>query len=87
MSTDEAQSKVRRQLVWQLLLDFQWHRTMEINAVDVGGSEGCRRVRELRAQCREGKRPGFLDIETVPINWEGTRQWAYHLVADLGVTP
>lgn len=39
----------RRALVSKLLLDGHWHTTAEVNAWDVGGSEGTRRLRELRA--------------------------------------
>ena len=31
------------------MADREWHSTMEINAANVGGSEGCRRLRELRS--------------------------------------
>lgn len=36
--------------VRELLLDGRWHTTSEINNVLVGGSEGTRRLRELRAE-------------------------------------
>ncbi len=52
----------RRAAVWDLLSDKRWHTTMEICAVAVGGSEGCRRLRELRKECRAGKRVPFSDI-------------------------
>ena len=52
----------RRTAVWVRLLDGKWHTTMEINAVDVGGSEGCRRLRELRRDVRAGKFTDFRDI-------------------------
>lgn len=51
-------AKTRRENVWKLLQDGKWHSTMDINAVDVGGSEGCRRLRELRAQIKRGHLPG-----------------------------
>ena len=51
-------AKSRRDNVWRLLRDGQWHTTMEINAVDVGGSEGCRRLREIRRLIKQGKLPG-----------------------------
>ncbi len=38
----------RKQAVLRLLSDYCWHSTAEVNAVDVGGSEGTRRLRELR---------------------------------------
>lgn len=39
----------RKQLVLSLLSDYQWHSTSEIESVHVGGSQGTRRLRELRA--------------------------------------
>lgn len=36
---------------------------MEINAVNVGGSEGCRRLRELKKEIQDGKRVGWSDVE------------------------
>jgi O-acetyl-ADP-ribose deacetylase (regulator of RNase III) len=60
---DRESAKTRRENVWKLLVDGKWHSTMEINAARVGGSEGCRRLRELRAECKKGKRPGWVRIE------------------------
>jgi hypothetical protein len=65
--------------VWTLLSDEKWHTTMEINAVDVGGSEGCRRLRELRQKVRKGKHPPYNDIDAARIGGE-TTQWKYRLV-------
>jgi hypothetical protein len=73
---DRSEAATRRIAVWALLSDGQWHTTMEINAVDVGGSEGCRRVRELRAECRSGKRTGWADIECNRVTGDST-QWVY----------
>lgn len=39
----------RRGRVLGLLKRGGWHSTMDVNDVDGGGSEGCRRLRELRA--------------------------------------
>lgn len=39
----------RKQLVLNLLLDYQWHSTCEIESASIGGSQGTRRLRELRA--------------------------------------
>jgi hypothetical protein len=36
---------------------------MEINAVNVGGSEGCRRLRELKKEIQDGKRMGWSNVE------------------------
>lgn len=74
-----SESKTRRENVWRLLSDGQWHTTMEINAVGVGGSEGCRRVRELRQQVAVGKRPGYTDIVTEKVKGD-TTQYRYRLV-------
>lgn len=41
----------RRLAVLRLLADGHWHTTAEISSAEVGGSEGTRRLRELR---REG---------------------------------
>lgn len=40
--------KTRKQKVLDLLADGQWHKTAEICRWEVGGSEGTRRLRELR---------------------------------------
>ena len=42
--------ETRREKVRELLLDGQWHSTAEINSPRVGGSEGTRRLRELRTR-------------------------------------
>lgn len=70
----------RRELVLWLLKDGKWHTTMEINAVDIGGSEGCRRVRELRALMRAGKIPGFRDIARKKSKVGGSTQWEYQVI-------
>ena len=54
--------------VLKLLQDRQWHTTAEINAV--GGTEGTRRVRDLRAE-------GF-DIEVKKFSSDGNK-WKYRL--------
>ena len=41
-------SKRRRAVAW-LLSDLDWHSTAEINSPAIGGSEGTRRLREIRA--------------------------------------
>ena len=73
--------KARRQNVWVLLLDEQWHSTVEISSAVIGGSEGCRRLRELRDECQRGKRPGWIDIEGRRRSDDST-QWEYRLVSD-----
>lgn len=42
----------RKELVYQYMITHRTALTMEINAVDVGGSEGTKRLRELRAEGR-----------------------------------
>ena len=70
----------RRDLVWELMSDGRWHSTMEINSVHVGGSEGCRRLRELRREVRKGKRLGWVDIDKRKKAGD-TTQYEYRLVA------
>lgn len=70
----------RRDLVWELMSDGRWHSTMEINAANVGGSEGCRRLRELRREVRKGKRLGWVDVEKRKKAGD-TTQYEYRLVA------
>ncbi len=41
-------SASRRENVLNLLADGLWHGTVEICSADVGVTEGCRRLRELR---------------------------------------
>ena len=38
----------RLEIVADLMLDRRWHKTVEIESVSVGGSQGTRRLRELR---------------------------------------
>ena len=71
----------RRTAVCMLLLDGEWHRTMEICAVDVGGSEGCRRLRALRKDVRAGKMEGFNDIVKRPVGGDSS-QWEYKLLEE-----
>jgi len=40
--------ETRRNNVLRLLEDGKWHSTAEINSPEVGGTEGTRRLRELR---------------------------------------
>lgn len=67
-----------KERVWRLLLDLEWHTTVEVSSVSVGGSEGCRRIRELTEECRAGHRVGYTDIERKSI--QGSNQWEYRLV-------
>lgn len=76
---DRSEAATRRIAVWGLLKDGAWHTTMEINDVTTGGSEGCRRLRELRAECRSGKRAGWTDIQCRRSIGDGT-QWEYRAV-------
>ena len=47
---EKITSSTRRGRVLNLMSDYGWHSTVDICAVDVGGTEGCRRLRELRAK-------------------------------------
>lgn len=42
--------ETRRANVKYLLSDGLWHKTSEVNSKEVGGTEGTRRLRELREQ-------------------------------------
>lgn len=56
----------RRAAVLRLLLDGHWHGTHEISSPDVGGTEGTRRLRELRADghaIEKRKREGSDEYE------------------------
>lgn len=68
MGTMTTEQLTRKELVLKLLQSREWTSTMEIN--EVGGSEGTKRVRELRAQ-------GY-PILTRPR--EKGSQWEYRLV-------
>lgn len=70
---------IRRTAVWMLLLDGEWHTTAEI--CTVGGTEGTRRLRELRKDVRDGKIAGFCNIVKRPVGGEST-QWEYMLLTD-----
>jgi hypothetical protein len=65
----------RREQVWNLLLDEEWHTTAEISSAAVGGSEGTRRLRELRARCAVHLLPGCIEKRKA---LEGT-QYEYRL--------
>lgn len=77
---ESPNAQTHRLRVWQLLSDFHWHSTSEISAPLVGGSEGTRRLRELRQDVRAGRRAGYKDIE-VRKRDSGT-QYEYRLVLD-----
>jgi hypothetical protein len=56
----------RRELVLSLLQDGEWHSTSGINHPAVGGSEGTRRLRELRElgyPIEKHRREGHDDYE------------------------
>jgi len=74
-----AEKEVRRQRVWSLLRSSEWVTTMEINGVEAGGSEGCRQLREIRAEVRKGNHPGYRDIACEKAPGE-TSQYRYRLV-------
>lgn len=67
-------AQTRRDSVLRLLKDGAWHKTMELNAPDIGGSEGTRRLRELRALGHAIEKRKAKDPE------DGT-QWEYRLTA------
>jgi hypothetical protein len=72
LTDDDIQTeKIARANILRLMLDFQWHQTMEIIQVS-GGSEGMRRLRELRQH---------YEIERNRVI--GSRQWQYRLVPEL----
>jgi hypothetical protein len=70
----------RHAAVWDLLSDGEWHSTMEINAAEVGGSEGCRRLRYLRSEVRKGERSPWVDIVCRKRQGD-TSQYEYRLIA------
>jgi len=58
--------ETRRNNVLRLLEDGKWHSTAEINSPEVGGTEGTRRLRELRQMGHEimkRKHAGHDDFE------------------------
>lgn len=67
---DEKRNNASRRLrVMTLLSDRQWHRTAEIESAEWGGSQGTRRVRELR------QRGATIQKRRV----DGSTQWEYRL--------
>lgn len=67
-------SETRRENVYNLLMsDGGWHTTAEINSVEVGGTEGTRRLRELRARLSGG----FV-IEKRKA--QGSTMWEYRII-------
>ena len=61
----------RKENVFNYITNYGTATTMEINAVDVGGSEGCKRLRELRQE-------GRLDYHRERI--AGSTQFRYTLI-------
>lgn len=57
--------------------DGRWHPTAQVCHPEIGGSEGTRRLRELRKLVRSGEIPGFVDIEKR--TREGSTQYEYRL--------
>lgn len=62
---------IRRERVLTVLMDANWHTTQEINSVQVGGTEGVRRLRELRAD-------GYNIVKR---RMEGSTQFEYRLIS------
>jgi hypothetical protein len=58
--TTQMTGRTRRLAVGRLLGDGLWHSTSEVCHPGIGGSEGCRRLRELRLSLRKD---GVFDIE------------------------
>ena len=75
---NKATNATRRNLVFRLMSDGKWHKTMDICGAVVGGSEGTRRLRELRKECEEGLRSGWSTIEKRRVS--GSTQYEYRLV-------
>lgn len=88
MGIKASEAHTRRLAVWSLLLDGRWHATMEVNAAAVGGSEGCRRLRELRREVEAGKREGYSTIRSRKKKDDST-QYEYRLIkgTPTGPTP
>lgn len=61
----------RKELVYNYMITHRTATTMEINSVEVGGSEGTKRLRELRAA-------GRLDYSKEKI--AGSTQFRYTLI-------
>lgn len=55
-----------------------WITTVQVCRVGIGGSEGMRRLRELREDVLNGLHPGYTNIEKR--RKKGSAQWEYRLV-------
>lgn len=77
---NKVTNATRRSLVFRRMSDGKWHKTMDICGAAVGGSEGTRRVRELRKECRDGLRSGWNTIDKRKV--VGSTQYEYRLVPD-----
>ena len=64
---DHAKLNKAKDRIYRLLLDGQFHTTMEI--INAGGASGLRRLRELRAEGHP------IDCEPI----EGSNEWRYRL--------
>ena len=78
---DKVNSKTRRNRVYQVLRDGGWHKTAALSNADTGGSEGMRRLRELRQECEAGLRPGWKTVTKRRVGGDST-QYEYRLVSD-----
>ena len=74
MTLNTMTSVSRRYLVRELLMDGLWHSTAEVCHPAVGGSEGCRRLRELRKSFRQ---EGY---DILKRRKEGSTQYEYRMV-------
>ncbi|MEE9593562.1 MAG: hypothetical protein V3W28_08280 [Thermoplasmata archaeon] len=68
----------RHELILLLMKKGGWYRTTQISSAAIGGSEGMRRLRELRKRLKAGKVNGYIGIEKRPL--KGSTQWEYRLI-------
>lgn len=68
----------RRAEVYLTLLDKQWHTGAELSSATCGGSEGLRRLRELRANGMEIEKRKRAGTDQYEYRWTG-RLTRFHL--------
>ena len=68
----------RQEQILNLLRQGVWVSTVSLANASVGGSEGMRRLRELRGRVQNGEVKGYRDIEKR--RKPRSAQWEYRLV-------
>ncbi len=75
-SLDRPQGLTRADKVLNVLRDGQWHQGHELTGPTVGGSEGLRRLREIKQQLAKAGGTGKIEARRIA----GRASWQYRWV-------